>query len=135
GLSLLKQLRQRGNMLPCLVLTAQSTIHDRVQGLDNGADDYLAKPFSMDELIARVKALLRRPTQTVSLDPRWQDLELRMQHAELCCAKDGVEYCQSLAPAEVQIMALLMQDAQHGSRVRRRQALEHAAWGVMDAVT
>jgi DNA-binding response OmpR family regulator len=61
GLSLLQKLRSEGNQIPILVLTARDAVEDRVSGLDNGADDYLIKPFAMTELIARTKALLRRP--------------------------------------------------------------------------
>jgi DNA-binding response OmpR family regulator len=61
GLSLLGELRSGGNLTPVLVLTARDAVEDRVRGLDIGADDYLVKPFAMTELIARTKALLRRP--------------------------------------------------------------------------
>jgi DNA-binding response OmpR family regulator len=61
GLSALKDMRDRGNMTPVLILTALGSIEDRVRGLDGGADDYLVKPFAMQELIARLRALLRRP--------------------------------------------------------------------------
>lgn len=60
GLDVLKGLRQRGNRIPVLVITARDAIADRVKGLDAGADDYLVKPFDLDELAARVRALLRR---------------------------------------------------------------------------
>ena len=61
GLNALKEMRDRGNTTPVLILTALGTIEDRVRGLDSGADDYLVKPFAMQELIARLRALLRRP--------------------------------------------------------------------------
>jgi DNA-binding response OmpR family regulator len=61
GLKLLDEVRSRGDSIPILVLTARDAVEDRVRGLDNGADDYLVKPFAMTELIARTKALLRRP--------------------------------------------------------------------------
>lgn len=61
GLNALKQMRDRGSMTPVLILTALGAIEDRVRGLDCGADDYLVKPFAMQELIARLRALLRRP--------------------------------------------------------------------------
>jgi DNA-binding response OmpR family regulator len=60
GLSMLRQLRERGRRTPVLVLTALGELHDRIAGLDGGADDYLVKPFAFDELLARVRALLRR---------------------------------------------------------------------------
>ncbi|NLS16645.1 response regulator transcription factor [Rhizobium sp. P40RR-XXII] len=61
GLSLVKLLRVRGNVVPVLVLTAKGDLADRVAGLDSGADDYLGKPFAFDELLARLRAILRRP--------------------------------------------------------------------------
>src|SRR6266852_1703106 len=60
GYSLCAELRRRGNAVPILMLTAKGQVRDRVNGLDSGADDYLVKPFSTDELLARVRALLRR---------------------------------------------------------------------------
>jgi DNA-binding response OmpR family regulator len=60
GIDVLKRLRDRGNAVPVLLLTARDTVTDRVQGLDSGADDYLTKPFDLDELNARLRALLRR---------------------------------------------------------------------------
>lgn len=60
GLDVLRNLRKRGKTLPVLILTARDTVEDRVRGLDAGADDYLLKPFALDELLARLRALLRR---------------------------------------------------------------------------
>ena len=60
GLSLLQSIRSEGNITPVLILTARETIEDRVKGLDGGADDYLTKPFDLDELCARIRALVRR---------------------------------------------------------------------------
>jgi len=65
GMTLLADVRRQGNRVPVLVLTARDTVEARVTGLDSGADDYLVKPFAMTELIARVKALLRRPGHTL----------------------------------------------------------------------
>ena len=60
GLDVLRNLRKRGATLPVMILTARDTVEDRVRGLDAGADDYLLKPFALDELLARLRALLRR---------------------------------------------------------------------------
>jgi len=76
GLSLCADLRKEGNHVPILILTAKSQTEDKILGLDTGADDYLAKPFSFDELLARVKALLRRPHQVVSHIIKYSDLTL-----------------------------------------------------------
>ena len=61
GLTLIRELREAGNTTPVLVITARAAVDDRVAGLDSGADDYLVKPFNHTELLARVRALLRRP--------------------------------------------------------------------------
>jgi DNA-binding response OmpR family regulator len=63
GLSILREIRQRKDPVPVLVLTARGGVHDRVNGLRSGADDYLVKPFAFEELLARLEALLRRPGQ------------------------------------------------------------------------
>ncbi|MHA1597348.1 MAG: response regulator [Alphaproteobacteria bacterium] len=67
GLQLLRKMRERGTSTPVMILTARDGVEDRVKGLDGGADDYLLKPFAMEELIARVRALLRRPGGALGL--------------------------------------------------------------------
>ena len=76
GLSLLKQLRTAGRDTPVLLLTAKDTVADRVAGLDCGADDYLVKPFALEELLARTRALLRRKYEKTDPVIRVQDLEI-----------------------------------------------------------
>lgn len=76
GLSVLKQLRQSGDQTPVLLLTAKDTVADRVRGLDLGADDYLIKPFALEELLARVRALLRRKYDAADPIIRIRDLEV-----------------------------------------------------------
>lgn len=76
GLSILRILRQRANSVPVLILTARGEISEKVEGLDLGADDYLAKPFSIDELTARVRALTRRNSGENLIRYRVQDLTL-----------------------------------------------------------
>ncbi len=76
GLSLLRRLRARGSNIPVLVLTARDGPDDRVSGLDSGADDYLVKPFHIPELIARVRALLRRPGAALGVTLRLGNLVL-----------------------------------------------------------
>jgi DNA-binding response OmpR family regulator len=128
GLTLLKRLRDSELSIPCLVLSARDALHDRVEGLDTGADDYLAKPFAMDELVARVRALLRRPADSLPIEPGHGDVQLRPAEGMLHC---GAE-CVSLATSEMQIMLLL---AQKGGDTVRRSTLEAAAWGFSEAVT
>jgi two-component system copper resistance phosphate regulon response regulator CusR len=76
GLDVLRRVRAAGSRVPVLVLTARDTIEDRVQGLDAGADDYLVKPFAFAELVARVRALLRRNNVEAALRVHLADLEL-----------------------------------------------------------
>lgn len=76
GLVIGQEIRKAGLHQPILVLTARDATADRVAGLDSGADDYLVKPFSFEELLARVRALLRRPNQVMSTTLRVGDLEL-----------------------------------------------------------
>jgi DNA-binding response OmpR family regulator len=71
GYAVCRELRQRGRRTPVLMLTAKGLVDDRVDGLDAGADDYLVKPFSMKELLARVRALLRRHERAQAPVPRW----------------------------------------------------------------
>jgi len=128
GLALLQRLRAREFSVPCLVLTARDALRDRVEGLESGADDYLAKPFAMDEMVARVRALLRRPTACRPLDPAHGDLQLKPADGSVCCGDERA----ALAPAEMQILLLLMHN---GGETVRRTALEAAAWGLGEAVT
>jgi DNA-binding response OmpR family regulator len=76
GLSILRALRERANAIPVLILTARGEIREKVEGLDLGADDYLAKPFAIEELAARLRALIRRQTGDNLVRYRIQDLTL-----------------------------------------------------------
>ena len=128
GLSLVRRLRAAGNLVPCLMLTARDALRDRVEGLESGADDYLVKPFSMEELVARVRALLRRPATVQSLAPSFGDLQVVPEAGAIHCGEEAI----GLAPAELQIMVSL---AQAAGRTVKRRSLAAAAWGVSEAVT
>ena len=128
GINFLQRLRNTGLSIPCLILTARDALHDRVEGLEAGADDYLPKPFAMDEMVARVRALLRRPVHNIVLDPTHGDLLIQPAAGIMCCNDESV----TLAPAELQIILLLV--SKKGSLVRR-SALEAAGWGLSEAVT
>lgn len=128
GLQLVKRLRAAGRATPCLMLTARDALHDRLEGLDGGADDYLTKPFPMEELIARVRALLRRPAAVRDLDPAFGDIRVSCEHSHLVCPAATL----ALSATELQIMLCLLRKAGHSVR---RSALEAAAWGMSDAVT
>ena len=128
GLALVRRLRAADIRTPCLMLTARDALHDRVEGLESGADDYLTKPFSMDEFVARVRALMRRPPSLQSLTPEFGDVRIRPAEGCMTCGAETV----TLAPAELQIMVVLVRA---GGGTVRRSALEVAAWGLSEAVT
>jgi DNA-binding response OmpR family regulator len=128
ALSWLRRLRARQVLVPCLLLTARDALHDRVDGLEAGADDYLAKPFERDELVARVRALLRRQQAWVASAPQWAGLSVSPEGARLSCGRSSV----NLAPSELQLMLALVR-AQ--GQVVRRSALEAVAWGLTEPVT
>jgi DNA-binding response OmpR family regulator len=128
GLSLVKRLRDSGRLVPCLMLTARDALHDRLEGLNSGADDYLVKPFSMEELVARVRALMRRPVSLQSLSPSFGDIQVLPDSGMVVCGGESV----TLAPAEMQILFQLVRAA---GKTVRRSALEAAGWGLAEAVT
>ena len=104
GLDVLEQLRKKGNNTPILLLTAKVEIEDRIQGLDMGADDYLPKPFAMGELLARVRAMLRRKETFTPDILKVGNLSLNMQSYELSC--NGQSFV--LPKLEYQLIELLM---------------------------
>ena len=104
GLEVLRQLRSEGCRTPVLLLTAKAEVEDRIEGLDLGADDYLPKPFAMGELLARVRAMLRRREEFTPTVLRCGDLELNQQTAELRCGDEAVV----LPKLEYKLMELLM---------------------------
>ncbi|HEY9688553.1 MAG TPA: two-component system response regulator RppA [Coleofasciculaceae cyanobacterium] len=105
GLELCQRLRSGGNALPVLILTARDRMDDRVQGLDAGADDYLVKPFGMAELLARLRALLRR-------SPQWQPTALQVGALTL----DGATAQAAVGDRAVQLTAKELQLLEHFMR-------------------
>lgn len=128
GLAFLRTLRAAGQMTPSLMLTARDALHDRVDGLESGADDYVTKPFAMSELVARVRTLMRRPVALTTLVACFADITVDPAQRAMRCG----EHSASLAPAELQVVLSLV--AANGGTVRH-SALEHAAWGLGEAVT
>lgn len=120
GLELLREIRAIVERLPVLMLTARGSVTDKVIGLDTGADDYLAKPFSMVELIARCRALLRRP-KAMPLELMCGDLKLLVRAR---CVMRGAEEI-SLTPQETDLLECLLA---HAGEVVSRDVLEGVIW-------
>ncbi len=121
GIALLRRLRAEGNKTPTLMLTARDTVDNRVEGLDAGADDYLVKPFAFPELLARVRALLRRPplqTGTVL-----QIGDLRMDTAKYIVERNGRFI--DLSPREYAVLEYLMR---HPNQVLSRTQIGEHVW-------
>lgn len=109
GITVLKTVRQQGNRVPILMLTAKSEIDDRVVGLDSGADDYLAKPFAMKELLARIRAMTRRQNDLVDNIITVGNISLNRSTFELSSDKGAFR----LANKEFQMMEILMVNKNH----------------------
>jgi len=119
GLTVLKQWRAAGQGMPVLILTARDNWHEKVAGIDAGADDYLTKPFHMEELLARVRALLRRSSSHASAQWRCGPLMLDTRLAKVTV--DG--QALSLTSHEFKVLAVLMQRA--GEVISRSELTEH----------
>lgn len=119
GASLCKQLRAKGNHTPVLMLTAKGQVHDRVEGLDAGADDYMVKPFSFEELLARIRALLRRPHDTVDNILRVADLSLDTTTYQAERAGQGI----ALSSTEYALLEYLMRN--HGKVLSKANIINH----------
>ena len=118
GLEVLRSLRRRGDLTPVLILTARDKVADRVAGLDAGADDYLTKPFDLDELLARVRALTRRHTGRAA--PLLQHGELALDPATHKVSLAGAPV--DLAPREYALLRLLLE--QRGKVLSRTRLVE-----------
>ena len=121
GITVLKKLRREGNTLPVLLLTARDRIEDRVTGLDAGADDYLVKPFAFEELLARLRVLLRKPVTEKSSILNVADLSL---HVDTRRVFRGDRELQ-LSSKEYSLLHYMMQNA---GVVLSRDKLEQHVW-------
>jgi two-component system response regulator MprA len=121
GLDVCRRLRASGDTTPVLLLTARGQVADRVAGLDAGADDYLAKPFALQELLARLRALLRRTSKERDV-LHFADLSLDVDARE---ARRG-ERLIDLTPTEFRLVEVLLR---HPRRVLTREALLESVWG------
>lgn len=131
GLEVCKALRARGRSTPILMLTAKSTELDRVLGLELGADDYLTKPFSLAELLARVKALLRRAELLLAAQTtvKFQFSALRNGELEILPTKRQVSMRGALLDFTALEFELLLHFAQHPGHVFSRNQLLTDVWG------
>jgi two-component system response regulator MprA len=123
GIEVCRRLRAAGEDLPILILTARDEVEDRVSGLDAGADDYLIKPFAYEELLARVRALLRRGRSTGSAVLRFGDLSLDATTWE---ARRGERLLEPLSPTEFELLTLFLR---HPRQVLRREQILDNVWG------
>lgn len=121
GIEVSKRLRQAGDV-PILMLTAKGTVADKVAGLDSGADDYLVKPFDFDELLARIRALLRRHQAGEGETLRFSDLSLNTATREVKRGEQPVELT-------AQEFALLEYFLRHPRQVLKRDAIYERVWG------
>lgn len=121
GVEICREYRQRGGVIPVIMLTGKADINDKVQGLECGADDYLTKPFDLKELSARVKALLRRPTNVTGNQLQAKDLVLDIAARRL--TKAGVEV--QVGPKEFALMELFMK---HPNQVLSTNAILDRVW-------
>jgi DNA-binding response OmpR family regulator len=127
GLGLLRRLRRRGASLPVLILTARDAAEDRVGGLDAGADDYVVKPFHMPELIARLRALLRRPQAALGV-------RLALGNLTLDSVGRGVEVAERAMPLSVRETALLEMLLRRQGGVVTREAIEQGLYSFDDGI-
>ena len=128
GLEVLTTLRKRGLHTPVLILTARDTVDDRVRGLDSGADDYLVKPFAIPELLARIRALLRRGRPDPLLKLQHEDLEMDVVTRKVARAGQPLE----LTVREFEILEYLLR---HVGRVVSREMLTRDVWRVTARAT
>ncbi len=121
GITLCRALRKRGNRVPILLLTARDSVEDRVAGLDAGADDYLVKPFSFDELSARIRALLRRPQTAAPTVLRAGAVALDPARREVTARGKPV----SLTTKEFMLLELFLR---HPGQVLSREQITRQVW-------
>ena len=127
GMEILTTLRSLGNSIPVLIASARDTVADRIAGLEAGADDYVLKPFDLDELIARVRALLRRHVGSGS--PLLRSGSLVLDPARKTVARDGVAI--ELSAKEFVVLETLMQ---RPGAVLSREKLEESVYGWGDEI-
>jgi DNA-binding response OmpR family regulator len=124
GLSILKELRRQKITTPVLLLTAKSQLEDKVRGLDLGADDYLTKPFMMEELLARLRVLARRQGNTIDHTLYFNDLELDVKQYLIRCPK--TDKSVTLGMKEFQLLEIFMRNQ---NQIITKDQLIEKIWG------
>lgn len=122
GMTALQKIREKGNQVPILMLTAKSEVDDKVAGLDNGANDYLTKPFASKELLARIRAMTRTQTTAVTSTLQVGNISLDQATKELSSASGNFH----LANKEFQVMELLMSNPKN---VIPTERIMEKVWG------
>ena len=123
GFEILKYLRQEKIKTPVIMLTAKSEIDDKLNGLENGADDYITKPFSMRELMARVKAVLKRSNNIENLDClEYGDLTLDLKSAKLICGNNEIQ----ISKKELELLEYFLLNK---NQIVTRENLFEKIWG------
>ena len=122
GMTALQKIREKGNQVPILMLTAKSEVDDKVAGLDNGANDYLTKPFASKELLARIRAMTRTQTTAVTSTLQFGNISLDQATKELSSASGNFH----LANKEFQVMELLMSNPKN---VIPTERIMEKVWG------
>jgi DNA-binding response OmpR family regulator len=128
GIRFCRLLRDRQSTVPILILTARDTIADKIIGLDAGADDYMVKPFDLEELMARIRALLRRGSTTTRSILTWGDLRLDASTLDVQYGETPI----SLTPKEYALLELLVAN---GRRIMSRPGIIERLWSLDDAPT
>lgn len=122
GLDICRSIRGKNISVPILILTARDMVEDKVTLLESGADDYLVKPFSLDELVARIKALLRRPTEAIPIVVKIGNLQLDTRTRRVYLGKRQL----SLTAKEYALLEYLMR---HPDQVLDREQISEHLWG------
>jgi DNA-binding response OmpR family regulator len=128
GLSVLKTMRQRGDMTPVIVMTARGSLRERVEGLDSGADDYLVKPVALEELVARINALLRRPGNLLGTALRLGNLTLDTAGRQVFID----ERAEIFGSRELAILEHLLR---RSGRVIPKKFLENSLYGLGEEIS
>lgn len=129
GIEVCKRLRARSNYTPILMLTSKSSELDRVVGLEIGADDYVTKPFSIPELIARIKAILRRVEKLGGKQPDESDSTIEIEDVHIDMVRRNVSIANQSIELTPKEFDLLVYFARHPGRVFTREQLLNQVWG------